>query len=294
MSVSDPVNRPFKFPILLLSVLASILPSIGSGAEPPVNFKRENLVAWCIVPFDARQRNPEERAAMVKRLGLKRVAYDWREDHVPEFEAEITAYRENDITLFAFWTGHNEAYPLFSKYGLKPQIWQTLQTGKGLSNAEKIANAAEELVPLAERTREQGLALGLYNHGGWGGLPDNMVAVCKTLREKGYGNVGIVYNFHHAHPRIASFADDLEKMKPYLLCLNLNGMADPAAEDVSKSTVKVKAIGTGEHEKEMIAAIIEQGYEGPIGILGHVATRDIEEVLRENIEGLEKILRELP
>src|SRR5690606_24316374 len=49
-------------------------------------FARENLVAWCIVPFDSRQRSPAERAAMVKRLGLNRVAYDWREEHVATFE----------------------------------------------------------------------------------------------------------------------------------------------------------------------------------------------------------------
>ena len=31
-------------------------------------FARENLVAWCIVPFDAKKRSPEDRAAMLKKL----------------------------------------------------------------------------------------------------------------------------------------------------------------------------------------------------------------------------------
>src|SRR5688572_24366106 len=43
-------------------------------------FARENLVAWCIVPFDAKQRGPAERAEMLARIGVTRVAYDWR-DH---------------------------------------------------------------------------------------------------------------------------------------------------------------------------------------------------------------------
>lgn len=288
MKVPDLASRILFF-LLITAVSAS-----AEGTAVPENFRRENLVAWCIVPFDAKSRDAGARAEMLKSLGLKRVAYDWREVHIPEFENEIRVCKEHGIEFFAFWKGHESAYPIFAQHGVKPQIWHTLQTGKGLSNKEKIASAAEAIVPLATQTKEAGLALGLYNHGGWGGLPDNLVAVCKALREKGFDNVGIVYNFHHAHPRIATFEDDLHRMKPFLLCLNLNGMADPAVEDVSKSDVKVKPIGKGEHERDMIAATIASGYDGAIGIIGHVATRDVEEVLRENLEGLDRILAGLP
>ena len=71
-------------------------------------------------------------------------------------------------------------------------------------------------------------------------------------------------------------------------------MADPATEDVSKAAIKVKAIGSGKFEKEMIATLISQGYIGPVGVLGHVTTRDLEEVLNENLIGLEKVIAELP
>lgn len=292
------MNRPpSALPLFSLSVL--VHSSFGflaspAGGDVPENFKRENLVAWCIVPFDAKLRTPEARADMVKSLGMRRVAYDWREANVPEFEAEIAAYREREIEFFAFWKGHDSAYPIFENYGITPQIWLTLQSGKGLSNREKAESAAADLIPIAESTRAKGLSLGLYNHGGWGGLPDNMIAVCKILREKGFSNVGIIYNFHHAHPRISSFADDLKEMMPFLMCVNLNGMADPSETDVSKNENKVMPIGSGKHEKEMIASLVAQGYTGPIGIIGHIATRDVEEVLRENLEGLEKILAELP
>lgn len=291
------MNFPdFALRLLFISfLLLPATPSLRAAEKPiPSNFRRENLVAWCIVPFDAKKRTSEARAEMVKNLGLRRVAYDWREMHIPEFEAEMIAYKASGLEFFAFWKGQESAYPLFSAQGIKPQIWHTLQTGKGLSNSEKIASAVDSLLPLATRTKEAGLALGLYNHGGWGGLPDNLVAVCKGLHQKGFPRVGIVYNFHHAHPRAAHFEDDLRKMKPYLLCLNLNGMADPALEDVAKAEVRVKPIGSGELEAEMIATIIREGYDGPIGILGHVATRDVEEVLRENLEGLERLLKALP
>jgi|GEM_PF-3253148 len=222
---------------LILLLTFSAVPATTQDSALPENFQRENLVAWCIVPFDAKQRDSATRANMVKKLGLRRVAYDWRDVHLPEFESEILAYKENGIEFFAFWKGHETAYPLIARHGIKPQIWHSLQTGKGLSNKDKITSAAESLIPLAIRTGEAGLSLGLYGHGGWGGLPDNLVAVCKTLREKGFNHVGIVYNFHHAHPRIESFESDLRKMKPFLFCLNLNGMADPAVDDVTKKRV---------------------------------------------------------
>jgi hypothetical protein len=278
---------------LILLLTFSAVPATTQDSALPENFQRENLVAWCIVPFDAKQRDSATRANMVKKLGLRRVAYDWRDVHLPEFESEILAYKENGIEFFAFWKGHETAYPLIARHGIKPQIWHSLQTGKGLSNKDKITSAAESLIPLAIRTGEAGLSLGLYGHGGWGGLPDNLVAVCKTLREKGFNHVGIVYNFHHAHPRIESFESDLRKMKPFLFCLNLNGMADPAVDDVTKKEYRVKTIGSGAHEKEMIETVIASGYSGPLGIIGHVATRDVEEVLRENLEGLDRILAEL-
>src|SRR5262249_40928452 len=44
-------------------------------------FRQDNLVAWCIVPFDAKKRGPEDRAAMLERLGFKHFAYDWRAEH---------------------------------------------------------------------------------------------------------------------------------------------------------------------------------------------------------------------
>src|SRR5688572_16748939 len=64
----------------------------AAEAAPPL-FARENLVAWCIVPFDGKRRGPAERAEMARRLGFTKVAYDWRAEHVPQFEAEILQYK---------------------------------------------------------------------------------------------------------------------------------------------------------------------------------------------------------
>ncbi len=256
----------------------------------PENFSQGQLVAWCIVPFDAKDRSPEQRAKMVKELGLARVAYDWRAKHVPEFEEEVRQYQKNKIEFFAFWSWHDSLAPLIKKYDIHPQIWLTVPSPNVPSQQEKVQAAANQLLPLAQKTKELGCKLGLYNHGGWGGNPENMIAVCEFLQRKhGFDNVGIVYNFHHGHEHINEFPKLFKKMQPYLLCLNLNGMMDAKRVDGLKN--KIVPIGSGDHESEMIETIINSGYDGPIGILDHRNELDAKESLQLNIDGLKNVLK---
>ena len=81
-------------------------------------------------------------------------------------------------------------------------------------------------------------------------------------------------------------------MKPYLLCLNLNGMVDlkNAPYRTNPEKFKILPIGDGEFERQMIQTVIKSGYNGAIGVLGHVTERDVAEVLEQNMAGLETIL----
>ena len=252
----------------------------------PENLRRENLVPWCIVPFDASKRTPEERAKMLVRLGLKRSAYDWRADHISEFEEEILQYKKNGIAFFAFWNVHEKAFELFQKHKIQPQIWKTLPSLKSGTEEEKIRSAQMAMTELAERTAKIGCKLGLYNHGGWGGEPKNLVAVCRALRAEGHEHVGIVYNWHHGHNRINKWKQDLELIKPYLHCLNLNGMN-------AGGSPKILALGKGQHEESMLKVLIDSGYEGPIGILDHQNQIDAEKSLLANLNGLESLLEKI-
>ncbi|MBM3869246.1 MAG: sugar phosphate isomerase/epimerase, partial [Verrucomicrobia bacterium] len=101
---------------------AFLLTLLALPAAEPI-YETKNLVAWCIVPFDNQKRTPEQRAAMVAKTGLTKVAYDWRKEHVAEFEAEILAYKKHGLDFFAFWSTHDEAFRLFEKHRLSPQIW---------------------------------------------------------------------------------------------------------------------------------------------------------------------------
>ncbi len=280
-------------------VVGWALPSV-SGAQPPSEsaprraeslriFARENLVAWCIVPFDGKKRGPAERAAMLRRLGLRRVAYDWREQHVSTFEEEILQYRRHGVEYFAFWSAHEKAFQLFEKYDLRPQIWQTLPSPDGATQEERVRAAATAMLPLVERARRLGCRLGLYNHGGWGGEPENLVSVCRYLRERhDADHVGVVYNLHHGHSHLDGFAPSLARMKPYLLCLNLNGMT----RDGEAGSRKILPLGAGELDVALLGAICDSGYQGPIGIIGHTQD-DVELRLQDNLDGLAWLLPQL-
>ena len=94
---------------LVLAWLALAVPAAGAVDAPPSArvgrglFARTNLVAWCIVPFDAKKRGPEERAAMLEKLGFKLFAYDYRAEHIPSFDAEMEALKRHHVRLFAWW-----------------------------------------------------------------------------------------------------------------------------------------------------------------------------------------------
>ncbi|MEC8410354.1 MAG: TIM barrel protein [Planctomycetota bacterium] len=275
---------------LILSLLFAIqlAPHFGerktSGAEWPEIYDNKNLVAWCIVPFDAKKRSPAERAEMIRRLGLSRVAYDWRQEHVATFEEEILEYKKRGIEYFAFWAVHEEAFKLFEKHNIHPQIWSMLPAPPEGTQEEKVESVAKSIIPLVNRTRQMGCKLALYNHGGWHGEPENMVAVCQWLRKhEEADHVGIVYNFHHGHEHMDRFDSVLSLMLPYLHCLNLNGMNDDA-------NPKILPIGQGTHEKDMLKRIVAIGYEGPIGILDHRSELDAEESLRQNLTGLKSLV----
>jgi hypothetical protein len=259
----------------------------GEENEPGENFRRDRLVAWCIVPFDAKQRGPAARAQMVRGLGLNRVAYDWRDVNVPEFEDEILQYKKHDIEFFAFWGWHDAFEPLIAKHGIKPQIWMMFAAPAEGSDEEKTKAAAESLLSLVEKTRKHGLKLALYNHGGWSGEPANMIAVCEYLKtHHNADHVGIVYNLHHAHEHIDDFEGQLATLQPWLLCLNLNGMNDNAQP-------KILPIGSGQHDQELIGLIHRSGYSGPIGIIDHREELDAEESLQQNLKGLKSVLLRL-
>jgi putative heme-binding domain-containing protein len=253
-------------------------------------FARDNLVAWCIVPFDAKKRGPEERAAMLQRLGFKRFAYDWRGEHIATFDAEMEALKKHGIKLEAFWfpadlgKDARTILDLLKRHKLRTQLWVTMgdPAPSAKTQADKVAAAVRVLRPIAEEAGRIGCTVALYNHGGWFGEPENQLAIIEELK---LPNVGLVYNLHHGHDHLDRFPALLRKMKPHLLTLNLNGMV----KNGDRAGKKILPLGQGDLDLDLLRTIRDSGYRGPIGILGHTQD-DAEERLRDNLDGLDYLL----
>ncbi len=260
-------------------------------------FDKENLVAWCIVPFDSEKRNSEERAAMLKELGLSRFAWDWRAEHVPQLPHEIEVMRAHGISMDAVWiwldgddfsssfgNANDTIIQTVGKTGLQTDYWVSFP-GRYLDSLpedERLAFAVESIGRLANVAAEQGCRVSLYNHGSWFGDPRNQVRIIEALQ---MDNVGIVYNFHHAHPQLDEFPLLLEIMLPHLYTVNLNGMHADGP--------KILTIGQGESEQWMLQLLKESGFEGTIGILSHRDDADARVILQANLEGLADITQVL-
>ncbi|MDY0171140.1 MAG: hypothetical protein RBS80_31665, partial [Thermoguttaceae bacterium] len=145
--------------LILSALFAAPLPADEPAAKSV--FARDNLVAWCIVPFDAKSRGPQERAEMLARLGLSKLAYDWRQQHVPTFEEEILQMKRHNIGFFAFWGVHPEFTALIEKHGIRPQIWVMMQAPAEGTHEQKVEEAARRLLPLVEHMGKLGCKVAL-------------------------------------------------------------------------------------------------------------------------------------
>jgi sugar phosphate isomerase/epimerase len=278
---------PRRAPLALVAVL--LLAPAARAADP---FARDNLVAWCVVPFDARKRSPEDRAAMLKRLGFTRFAYDWRAEHLPTFERELAALKANGVELTAVWFpgGLNKdgqfILDALRKHNVRTQFWVMLaDPAPEKDDAAKLKAAREQIAPLARAALKLGCKVGLYNHGGWAGEPENLVALVGAVN---LPNVGIVYNLHHGHDHLDRFPAALKAMAPHLLCLNLNGMVKGG----DKAGKKILPLGQGDRDLDLLKTIRDSGYRGPVGIIGHTQD-DAEERLRDNLDGLDWLVSQL-
>ncbi|MBC7851863.1 MAG: hypothetical protein IAF94_00360, partial [Pirellulaceae bacterium] len=152
--------------LLLVIALAICVTSAAAdepAKEPPAKgiklFEQKNLMAWCIVPFDSKRRGPEERAAMLEKLGFSMFAYDYRAEHIPTFDDEVKALQRHKVELSAWWfpTELNaEArgiLDVLKRHKIKAQLWVTGGGGPTKTEDERMARVKAEAArirPIAE------------------------------------------------------------------------------------------------------------------------------------------------
>ena len=280
--------------VLLGATCSSISQEIRQNND--MLFAKNNLVAWCIVPYDVKKRNSEERAIMLKELGISSLAYDMRDADLPNMETEFITLRKYHINLKAIWfwinggrdsllnAANETILKTLAKTHSRTELWVCFadQFFQGLNDDEKTQKAVKAIQVIHQRAAEIGCTIALYNHKDWFGEPANQV---KIIEASGLSDVHIVYNFHHGHLQVDEFDNILKVARPYLSTVNLNGMKG--------TKFNILTLGEGDLELKMMQKLKASGFNGSIGIIGHTENEDVKLVLQRNLAGLKKLLGEM-
>lgn len=261
-------------------------------------YRKDNIVAWCVVPFDSVNRTPAQRIQLLQELGISQYAYDWRARHLPTMANEWELAEKNGISVKAVWcwidnnsdkpgklSSDNEAvFQALKLTGLKTQLWVGFNDNffENLSEEEKIDRGVNMLRFLHSEANKLDCRIALYNHGSWFGEPENQI---KIIEASGLKDVGIIYNFHHAHSQLDRYREIVDAALPWLWAVNLNGMKQEGPQ--------ILPLGTGDLELAMMKYLKETGYKGSIGVLGHVENADVAVILRQNLNGLQQLLSQM-
>ncbi len=274
----------------ILAFLYSCTDTNTNQVEQP--FKIAEVSPWCIIGFDSLDRTPQQRIDMLKEMGFTKYGFNKGKGDLTTMKDEFQLAKENNIEITSIFLWLNAKRDSIGKLspanqellgnlkdiGYKPTIWVSFSDNffKKLNQEESIELSIKMIEYVKTKADELGCKLAIYNHHGWFGNPHNQVEILKKINRD---DITMVYNFHHAQEHVDEFPAIVKKIKPYLSYVNLNG--------VKKEGPQILPIGKGDHEIEMIKQLMDEGYHGPWGILGHIKTDDVEKVLERNIDGLD-------
>lgn len=277
---------------LILFLLTSLFYGCKSDFAPIIDAK--DVSPWCIIGFDTKDRTPQQRIDLLKELGLSNYGFNKGKGDFSTMKTEFKLAKENGIAINSIFLWLNAKRDSIGKLSPsnqlildnlkeidnKPTIWVSFAENffEGNSQENSIAFSIEMIKYIKTEAVAAGCELALYNHRGWFGNPHHQVEILEKLDDE---SLSMVYNFHHAHEFVDEFVEVAKMITPYLSFVNLNG--------VKKDGPEIMDLGKGDYEIKMIKHLLDNGYDGPWGILGHVKTEDVKEVLKRNLAGLDLV-----
>ena len=234
---------------------------------------------------------------MLQDLGFKQFVYDWRDKDIPTFDAEIEALQKHGITILGWWFPLSASDPkatlileTFKRHGIHPQLW--VKRGGALTKTpeeqqQRVLQEADQINALVQLAAPYGCKIELYNHNYWFGQEDNQLAIIDRLKELGVTDVGMVYNFSHAHDELhddtVNFSEIWKKIQPHVVAVNITGMG------LWKQIIYPSQ---GQHELDMMRTIQDSGWTGPVGLIAEKGG-DAAVTLKNYLTGLDWLTAEL-
>lgn len=281
---------PAKSRVLLAAVL---LLSTCAAAEWP-------FFALCMDTHDARKRNLQEQAGMLKELGYAGAGHLW----VAGVAERLATLDAAGLKLFQIYLSLNIAPD--AKQAYDPQLKDVLPllknrdvmlavlvTGGKPSDESGDARAVALLREIAGMARPYGVRVVLYPHvRNWLERVEDGIRLTRKIERP---NVGVMFNLCHWMK-----LDDDAKLKPllqaalpHLMAVSING-TDTGTDIRSGKGNWIQPLDSGSYQMRTLLQTLEDlGYRGPIGLQCYGIPGDARDHLARSMAAWRK-LRDRP
>jgi sugar phosphate isomerase/epimerase len=233
--------------------------------------KTNAFFAFCIDTHDAKKRNLEQQAQMLKELGYDGVGHLWL-DHVPERLKTLDAagLKLFQITITVDLTPGKQAYdprlkdvmPLLKGRGV-----QFVLLMKGLKPSDPTGDprAVEVVREMAALASDSGTQILLYPHSYmWMEKIEDAVRVADKVDRP---NVGVMFNLCHwlRVTKDRDYKTRLAKAMPRLWAVSISGADE--FDDKPGWAHYIQPLGRGSFDMAAFLKTLRQlGYTGPVGL----------------------------
>lgn len=258
---------------MLFAVLGLGVVSIAADNSPKPGVKKNPFFAYCMDTNDAKHRNLQQQAELLKELGYDGCGHLWM-DNIPE---RLKTLDSVGLKLFHVYirvniaAGNSQPYDkrlkdmlgLFKGRGVALQV---LFEGMKASDPAGDTRAVELMREIADLAKESGTELVIYPHfGNWVQSISDAVRVAKKVDRP---NVGVMFNL--CHWMKGDEERDLKKAvttaMPYLKAVSLQGTDTPGEIRSGKGNW-IQPLGSGSYDMaDFLKILKEAGYKGPVGL----------------------------
>ena len=274
------------FGLTLLLGAALLTPATASE---PSGAKTNAFFAFCIDTHDAKKRDLEQQAALLKELGYDGVGHLWL-DNIPERLKTLDAagLKLFQITMTVDITPGKQAYdpkfkeimPLLKGRGVQ---FVLLMNGLKPSDPAGDALAVEIIREMASVAGDSGAQILLYPHSYmWMEKIEDAVRVADQVDRT---NVGVMFNLCHwlRVTKDRDYKSRLAKAMPRLWAVSISGADE--FDDKPGWEHYIQPLGRGSFDMAAFLKTLRQlGYTGPIGLQCFGIPGDARDNLAESIK----------
>jgi sugar phosphate isomerase/epimerase len=260
-----------------------------AAAAEPAGPKANAFFAFCIDTHDAKKRNLEQQAALLKELGYDGVGHLWL-DNIPERLRTLDAagLKMFQITMTVDIAPGKQAYdpkfkevmPLLKGRGVQ---FVLLMNGMKPSDPAGDARAVEIIREMASVARDSGAQILLYPHSYmWMERIQDAVRVADKVDRP---NVGVMFNLCHwlRVNKDRNYKPLLVQAMPRLWAVSISGADE--FDDQPGWAHYIQPLGRGSFDMLAFLKTLRQlGYTDPIGLQCYGIGGDVRDTLAESMK----------